>query len=83
MDPDDSGDDSDFDENGFEHPSRYKPQPWIWIPRDPFGMSKVFVKQFRSEGIDSSDGGSTVDRGGVVEVTRAPPEEAWAGGHDA
>lgn len=83
MDNDSDGYDSDFDENGFEHPSRYKDQPWIWVPKDPLGLSKLFVEQFKRVGVLASDEGATMDEEGVVEVTRAPPDEAWEGGFDA
>ncbi|KAF8586260.1 hypothetical protein K439DRAFT_1256232, partial [Ramaria rubella] len=81
-DPDSSGDDSDFDDNGFEHPSTYRDQPWIWLPKDELGLSEVLVTELRTGGVDASDEGSYMDKQGNVEVTRNPPDEAWTGGHD-
>ncbi|KIJ24982.1 hypothetical protein M422DRAFT_274120 [Sphaerobolus stellatus SS14] len=83
LDSDTSGDDSDFDDHGFDHPSRWKRQPWIWIPKDPLGLSVLFVESFSKCGIDASDQGSEMDEKGVVEVSRGPPDEVWEGGYDA
>jgi len=82
-DPDSSGDEDDFDENGFRHPSSFAEQPWIWIPRDELGLSKYLVEELRMAGVDASDEGSMMDSEGDVEVTRSPPDEAWAGGFNA
>ncbi|KAI0826040.1 phosphate metabolism protein-domain-containing protein [Irpex lacteus] len=75
--------DQDFDIHGFDHPSTYEPQPWIWIPKDELGVSEWLVKELRDGGVEASDEGSTMDRKGNVEVQRNPPDEDWAGGHDA
>lgn len=75
--------DEDFDVHGFDHPSTYEPQPWIWIPRDPLGLSQLFMRELQAEGVFSSDEGATVDIKGTVEVERTPPDENWVGGHDA
>ncbi|KAF8529554.1 DUF221 family protein [Hysterangium stoloniferum] len=82
-DPDSSGDEDDFDDNGFQHPSSYAEQPWIWIPRDELGLSKYLVEELKVAGVDASDEGSIMDCEGDVEVTRSPPDEAWEGGHNA
>jgi len=79
----DSDDDLDFDENGFMHPSMYTNQPWIWIPKDEFGVSERLVKEYQAAGVEASDLGAFMDMRGDVEVHRNPPDEDWAGGHDA
>lgn len=79
----DSDDDLDFDENGFKHPSMYTNQPWIWLPKDEVGVSDRLVAEFRSAGVEASDVGAFMDMKGNVEVQRNPPDEDWAGGHDA
>jgi hypothetical protein len=81
-DDSDSGDDSEFDDHGFDHPSTYADQPWIWLPKDDLGLSQVLVEELKSSGVDASDEGSSMDRKGTVEVSRNPPDEAWTGGHD-
>lgn len=75
--------DEDFDVHGFDHPSTYAEQPWIWVPRDELGLSHYFVSDFRASGVEASDDGATMDVKGDVEVNRSPPDEAWTGGHDA
>jgi hypothetical protein len=82
-DPDSSGDERDFDEHGFRHPSGFSAQPWIWIPKDELGLSTYLVDELKIAGVDASDAGSMMDCEGNVEVTRSPPDEAWAGGYDA
>ena len=79
----DEDSDSDFDEAGFDHPSTYLDQPWIWVPKDELGMSEQIVAELRKGGIDASDEGAYIDPYGSVEVTRNPPDEAWVGGQDA
>lgn len=80
---DDDDDDGDFDDNGFNHPSTYEDQPWIWVPEDELGVSKILVRDFLAVGVDASDIGATMDDKGTVEVHRNPPDEEWTGGHDA
>ncbi|CAL1696410.1 unnamed protein product [Somion occarium] len=75
--------DEDFDENGFNHPSTYTEQPWVWIPKDDLGVSELLVRELQAAGVGASDTGATMDRKGTVEVQRNPPDEEWAGGHDA
>ena len=75
--------DEDFDVHGFDHPSTYAEQPWIWVPRDQLGLSAVFVREFRALGVHASDEGAVMDERGNVEVNRSPPDEEWHGGHDA
>ena len=79
----DEDSDSDFDEAGFDHPSTYLDQPWIWVPKDELGMSEQIVAELRKGGVDASDEGAYIDPYGSVEVTRNPPDEAWVGGQDA
>ncbi|KAK7455300.1 phosphate metabolism protein 7 [Stygiomarasmius scandens] len=71
----------DLDDHAFDHPSTYVEQPWIWVPKDKLGLSKVIIKELQDAGVSASDEGATMDRKGVVEVTRNPPDEEWAGGH--
>ena len=78
----DDDSDSDFDDYGFNHPSTYADQPWIWLPKDDLGLSDLLVTELRDGGVDASDEGSYMDRYGNVEVSRSPPEEPWAGGQD-
>lgn len=75
--------DEDFDDHGFDHPSTYAEQPWIWVPRDQLGLSQYFVEEFRAVGVHAGDDGATMDERGEVEVNRSPPDEDWNGGHDA
>lgn len=82
-DIDSDDDDLDFDENGFMHPSTYTNQPWIWLPKDEVGVSERLVKEFQAAGVEASDLGALMDTRGNVEVQRNPPDEDWAGGHDA
>ncbi|KAI0790074.1 phosphate metabolism protein-domain-containing protein, partial [Abortiporus biennis] len=78
----DEDEDADFDEYGFNHPSTYTEQPWIWIPKDELGLSEFLVKDLQSAGVDASDVGANMDKKGNVEVVRNPPDEEWTGGHD-
>lgn len=75
--------DKDFDEFGFDHPSTYTAQPWIWIPKDELGLSEMFVRDLQAAGVEASNVGATMDKKGSVEVQRNPPDEEWVGGHDA
>ncbi|KAJ7647051.1 DUF221 family protein [Roridomyces roridus] len=84
LDGEDDGDDTsdeelDDDEHAFAHPSTYVEQPWIWMPRDGLGLSKLLVDELRSGGVSASDIGAVMDDRGVVEVTRNPPDESWYG----
>ena len=67
----------------FDHPSAYVEQSWIWIPKDPLGLSEYLVNDLKAVGVDASDVGANMDDKGIVEVTRNPPDEDWGGGHDA
>ncbi|KAF7797862.1 hypothetical protein EIP86_009068 [Pleurotus ostreatoroseus] len=75
--------DKDFDIHGFDHPSTYTEQPWIWIHNDALGISQVLIRDLRQSGVDASDEGANIDAKGTVEVQRGPPDEDWSGGHDA
>ncbi|KAF8606372.1 hypothetical protein BDV93DRAFT_437216 [Ceratobasidium sp. AG-I] len=79
---DESEDDSDLDDFAFDHPNTYKDAPWIWIPEDELGISKALLKELHDARVEASDTGAKVDKKGVVEVSRNPPEEAWDGGLD-
>jgi hypothetical protein len=80
---DNNSENSDIEEeneHAFDHPSTYVSQRWIWIPRDPFGLSKELINDLHDAGIDASDEGADMDDKGIVEVTRNPPDEEWSGG---
>ncbi|EJD51989.1 hypothetical protein AURDEDRAFT_56051 [Auricularia subglabra TFB-10046 SS5] len=79
---DDDDADIELDEHAFDHPATYKPAPWIWVPRDPLGLSSVIVEELNMAGVSASDTGATVDKHGVVKVSRNPPDEEWEGGID-
>ncbi|KIK66859.1 hypothetical protein GYMLUDRAFT_37938 [Collybiopsis luxurians FD-317 M1] len=70
-----------LDEHAFDHPSTYAEQPYIWIPRDPLGLSRVLVEYLEGAGVRASDEGAVMDVKGVVEVTKAPPESTGAGSY--
>lgn len=74
-DTDSSGEDSDFDDHGFQHPSTYEEQPCIWIPRDELGLSRYLVADLRMNGVSASDEGALISDEGNVTVTRGPPDE--------
>jgi len=78
----DSEDEDDENEHAFDHPSTYVDQAWIWIPKDPLGLSEILTRDLKEAGVDASDVGANMDEKGVVEVTRNPPDEDWSGGHD-
>ncbi|KAK7039090.1 phosphate metabolism protein 7 [Paramarasmius palmivorus] len=82
IDPPDPQREDDDDPRAFDHPSTYKPQRWIWVPRDQLGLSSALVQYLKDRGVEASDEGADMDMKGVVEVTRGPPDEEWAGGHD-
>ncbi|CAE6446736.1 unnamed protein product [Rhizoctonia solani] len=77
-----SEDDSDLDDNAFDHPNTYKDAPWIWLPKDELGISTVLLKELHAAKVEASDLGSEMDKKGLVSVRRNPPEEAWSGGLD-
>lgn len=79
---DDDDDDDDQDEHAFDHPSTYIQQTWIWVPKDPLGLSDMLVYDMKKIGVDASDKGATIDDRGVVEASRGPPDEDWSGGQD-
>jgi hypothetical protein len=81
-DDDEPQDKADFDEHAFDHPSTYKAQPCVWIPRDTLGLSGVLVKELMLVGITASDEGAVMDDKGIVEVLRSPPDEEWLEGID-
>src|ERR1700722_4411809 len=83
MDEDDTSEDEvDHDEHAFDHPSTFKEQCWIWIPRDILGLSAMLVKDLKDVGIEASDDGAVMDDRGVVQVLRNPPDEEWERGKD-
>ncbi|KAK7031452.1 hypothetical protein R3P38DRAFT_2923651 [Favolaschia claudopus] len=78
-----SDEEEEQDDHAFDHPSTYIKQPWIWIPEDKLlGLSRLLVDDLHAAGIDASDVGAVMDKKGIVEVTRNPPDEDWSGGHD-
>lgn len=77
-----SDEEGDRDEHAFDHPSTYVDQEWIWLPKDRLGFSGMIVGDLRKVGVDASDLGAIMDEKGVVEVTRGPPDNEWAGGND-
>lgn len=81
-DDDDDDEEDDHDEHAFDHPSTYIDQPWIWLPRDQLGLSELLANDLKAAGVDASDVGASMDKKGIVEVTRNPPDEEWRGGHD-
>ncbi|TRM61311.1 phosphate metabolism protein-domain-containing protein [Schizophyllum amplum] len=70
------------EEHAFDHPALHEPQPWIWVPRDPLGLSGLLVGELTSAGVEASDVGAVMNEKGVVDVSRGPPDEEWKGGHD-
>ncbi|KAJ7217741.1 DUF221 family protein [Mycena pura] len=82
-DEDVSTEEEDQDEHAFDHPSTYVKQPWIWVPRDRLGLSRLLVGDLHAAGVDASDLGAIMDEKGVVEVSRNPPDEEWDGGCDS
>ncbi|KAF8160922.1 DUF221 family protein [Crassisporium funariophilum] len=82
-DSDSSADEQDENDHAFDHPSTYVDQTWIWLPKDPLGLSEFLASDFQVAGVDASDIGAVMDEKGVVEVTRNPPDEEWSGGHDS
>ncbi|KAF9567911.1 DUF221-domain-containing protein [Agrocybe pediades] len=78
----DSETEDDEDEHAFDHPSTYVDQKWIWLPKDPLGLSEILTRDLKDAGVNASDVGANMDEKGVVEVTRNPPDEDWDGGHD-
>jgi hypothetical protein len=79
----DSDEEYEDDVHAFDHPSMYVDQPWIWIPKDPLGLSTFLVQELVDAGVSASDLGAEMREDGIVEVTRNPPDEDWSGGHDA
>jgi hypothetical protein len=65
----DDNEDEAIDEHAFDHPSTYKPQPCIWIPKDTLGLSDGILVDLRAAGIDASDLGATINNEGRVKVT--------------
>ncbi|EEB97726.1 hypothetical protein MPER_02896 [Moniliophthora perniciosa FA553] len=82
FDPPDPNQEDEDDPHAFDHPSTYKAQRWIWVPRDQLGLSRTVVRYLKDHGVEASDEGADMDFKGVVEVTRGPPDEEWLGGHD-
>ncbi|KAF8210651.1 phosphate metabolism protein-domain-containing protein [Mycena galopus ATCC 62051] len=72
-----SDEEEEQDDHAFDHPSTYVEQPWIWMPKDRLGLSKLLVDDLRAGGVDASDLGAVMDKKGIVEVTRNPPDEEW------
>jgi hypothetical protein len=82
-DSDDEDDDNeDTDEHAFDHPATYVEQTWVWVPKDPLGLSDMLVYDMKKAGVEASDKGASIDDRGVVEASRGPPDENWEGGQD-
>ncbi|KAJ7268676.1 late exocytosis, associated with Golgi transport-domain-containing protein [Mycena haematopus] len=77
-----SDEEEEQDDHAFDHPSTYVEQPWIWVPKDRLGLSKLLVADLHESGVDASDLGAIMDHKGIVEVTRNPPDAEWYGGND-
>ena len=77
-----SQDEADFDEHAFDHPSTYKQQPCIWIPKDTLGLSALLVNDLRAARVKASDAGAAMDQKGIVEVIRSPPDKQWYDGDE-
>lgn len=75
-DTDSSGDDADFDDKGFQHPSTYEEQPCIWIPKDGLGLSRYLIAELRASDVLASDEGTSIGDEGYVVVTQGPPDES-------
>lgn len=67
-DGDDDDAEEDVDEHAFDHPSTYKPAPWIWIPKDELGLSDVILEELRAVGIEASDVGAIMTDKARVKV---------------
>lgn len=47
--------------HGFNYPSTYAPQPWIWAPRGELRPSAHSVRELRAAGVHASNGGAAMD----------------------
>lgn len=74
-DTDSSGEDADFDDKGFQHPSTYEEQPCIWIPKDGLGLSRYLIAELSASKVLASDEGTSISDEGYVVVTQGPPDE--------
>lgn len=71
-DESDDDTDEDMDEHAFDHPSTYKPAPWIWVPKDTLGLSDVILRELHEVGLDASDLGASMNEKALVRVTSVP-----------
>lgn len=54
---------------------------WVLL-QDELGVSKALLNELHETRVEASDKGAKINKKGVVEVSRNPPEEAWDGGLD-
>lgn len=80
---DSDDEDEGYEDHAFDHPSTYQDQVWIWVPQDTLGFSEIIVEDLKAAKVEASSLGASMDGKGTVEVTRNPPDEEWAGGHDS
>jgi len=70
-DPTESTDD-EYLEHAFDYPDVSKKMPYIWIPRDPMGLSSKEVDQFKGI-IEISDENAFFNEKGQIYWTGPPP----------
>ncbi|WVQ84358.1 hypothetical protein IAT38_006510 [Cryptococcus sp. DSM 104549] len=75
------GNTSGFHYRAFDHPAMWKKQPVIWIAQDPLGLGALQVEEINAKGVEASLEHARMNEKGVIEVDRAPPDEAWYGGY--
>ncbi|KAF8972897.1 hypothetical protein BDZ97DRAFT_1912502 [Flammula alnicola] len=63
----DSSDEEGDGAHAFDHPSTDVDQAWIWLPKDPLGLSEFLMDELKAVALDAN-----MDEQGVVEVTRNP-----------
>ncbi|KAG0687859.1 hypothetical protein C6P40_001759 [Pichia californica] len=71
-DGEDDGEDNDLHEHDYDCPDLSAQCPTIWIPRDPMGLSKVQINQFRGI-VPMSDANAEFNEKGKVIFTGQPP----------
>ncbi|EMD35447.1 hypothetical protein CERSUDRAFT_116206 [Gelatoporia subvermispora B] len=57
----------------FYHPASVEPQPVVWLPRDPLGLSMEEEAAIRERGIAVSTESAVMDDKGHVDIDGAPP----------
>ncbi|KAF5322492.1 hypothetical protein D9619_001365 [Psilocybe cf. subviscida] len=66
QDTDTEAEEEEQEDHTFDHPSAYVDQSWIWIPKDPLGLSEYLVNDLKAVGIDASDVGANMDDKGPL-----------------